>query len=68
MLDYFIKSEGDMIASNELTEQAFQLYKNIFNLSKKTDISRYQEKYFVCLADKCLKRYERRLMKLLGCK
>jgi len=32
-----------MIASNELTEQAFQLYKNIFNLSKKTDITRYQE-------------------------
>jgi predicted 3-demethylubiquinone-9 3-methyltransferase (glyoxalase superfamily) len=57
-----------MIASNELTEQAFQLYKNIFNLSKKTDITRYQEKYFKCLADKCLKRYERRLMKLLGCK
>jgi hypothetical protein len=57
-----------MIASNELTEQAFQLYKNIFNLSKKSDITHYQEKYFKCLADKCLKRYERRLMKFLGCK
>ena len=57
-----------MNAPNELTEQAFQLYKNIFNLSKKSDITHYQEEYIKCLADKCLKRYERRLMKFLGCK
>jgi predicted 3-demethylubiquinone-9 3-methyltransferase (glyoxalase superfamily) len=57
-----------MIVYNELTEQAFQLYKKIFNLSNKSDITRYQEKYFKCLADKCFKRYERRLLKLLGCK
>ena len=57
-----------MNAPNELTEQAFHLYKNICELSKKSGITRYQEKYFLCLADKCFKRYERRLMKLLGCK
>ena len=57
-----------MIAYDELTEQAFQLYKKIFNLSNKSDLTPYQEGYVKCLADKCLKRYERRLMKLLGCK
>ena len=57
-----------MIAPNELTEEAFHLYKNISELSKKPKISRYQEKYFLCLADKCLRRYERKLMKFLGCK
>ncbi len=56
-----------MIAPNELTEEAFHLYKNISELSKKPKISRYQEKYFLCLADKCFTRYERRLMKFLGC-
>ena len=55
-----------MIAPNELTEEAFHLYKNISELSKKPKISRYQEKYFLCLADKCFRRYERRLMKWLG--
>jgi len=55
-----------MIVYNELTEQAFQLYKKIFNLSNKSDITHYQEGYIKCLADKCLKRYERRLMKLYG--
>ena len=57
-----------MIAPNELTEEAFHLYKNISVLSKKPKISRYQEKYFLCLADKCFRRYERRLMKFLGCR
>ena len=56
-----------MIAPNQLTEEAFHLYKNISKLSKKPKISRYQEKYFLCLADKCFTRYERRLMKFLGC-
>ena len=62
-----IKLDRTMIAPNELTEEAFHLYKNISELSKKPKISRYQEKYFLCLADKCFTRYERRLMKFLGC-
>ena len=52
-----------MFAPNQLTEEAFHLYKNISELSKKPKISRYQEKYFLCLADKCFKRYEKSLMR-----
>ena len=55
-----------MFAPKESTEQAFRVYQKLTELSKKTGIRANQEKYFLGLASRAFKRYERRLMKWLS--
>ena len=55
-----------MFTPKELTEQAFKLYQKLTELSKKKGIRANQEKYFLGLASRAFKRYERRLMKWLS--
>jgi hypothetical protein len=55
-----------MFPPKELTEQAFRLYQKLTELSKKKGIRANQEKYFLGLASRAFKRYERRLMKWLS--
>ena len=43
-----------MFTPKELTEQAFRLYQNLTELSKKTGIRANQEKYFLGLASRSL--------------
>ena len=67
VLGFIVKNASrPMFTPKELTEQAFRLYQKLTELSKKKGIRAYQEKYFLGLASRAFKRYERRLMKWLS--
>ena len=47
----------------ELTDQAWLLYRRISDIKKESDLSTYQTKRIIRIADKAYERYQRRIKK-----